>query len=43
MGISTITAARILKGQLKNKPGEETVLSFEKFPFAGLSKASYLY
>lgn len=40
MGISTVTAARILKGQLQNKSGEETVLSFERMPFAGLSKAS---
>lgn len=40
MGISTVTAARILKGQLQNRNGEETVLSFEKFPYSGLSKAS---
>ena len=38
MGISTITAARILEGQLKNKPGEENRLSFDRFPFTALSK-----
>ena len=38
MGISTVTAARILEGQRQGKLGEEHVLSFEKFPFTGLSK-----
>ncbi len=38
MGISTITAARILEGQMQGKAGEEHQLSFERFPFAGLSK-----
>ncbi len=38
MGISTVTAARILDGQLKGKLGEENQLSFGKFPFSGLSK-----
>ncbi|XP_052817651.1 alkaline phosphatase, tissue-nonspecific isozyme-like isoform X2 [Mya arenaria] len=38
MGISTVTAARILKGQLAGQPGEETVLNFEKFPYTGLIK-----
>ena len=38
MGISTITAARILEGQLKGKTGEENRLSFEKFPYSALSK-----
>ena len=38
MGISTVTSARILKGQLQNKTGEESVLSFETFPHVGLSK-----
>ena len=38
MGVSTVTAARILKGQLENKTGEESVLSFETFPYVGLSK-----
>lgn len=38
MGVSTVTAARILEGQLKGMLGEENVLSFGGFPFAGLSK-----
>jgi alkaline phosphatase len=38
MGISTITAARILEGQLNGENGEEHQLSFESFPFAGLAK-----
>ncbi|OWF42955.1 alkaline phosphatase-like [Mizuhopecten yessoensis] len=38
MGVSTVTAARILRGQTQGKPGEETVLEFEKFPNVGLSK-----
>jgi alkaline phosphatase len=38
MGMSTVTAARILEGQLKNKPGEENRLSFDRFPYTALSK-----
>ncbi|MEQ3692227.1 MAG: alkaline phosphatase [Alcanivorax sp.] len=38
MGISTITAARILDGQNKSMAGEENSLSFEAFPFSGLAK-----
>jgi alkaline phosphatase len=38
MGVSTVTAARILEGQLKGKPGEENRLSFEHFPNVALSK-----
>lgn len=38
MGVSTVTAARILDGQMKGLDGEENQLSFDKFPFAGLSK-----
>lgn len=38
MGISTVTAARILDGQRKGKAGEENQLSFDRFPFSGLSK-----
>ncbi|XP_069106350.1 alkaline phosphatase-like [Argopecten irradians] len=38
MGISTVTAARILRGQKQGRPGEETVLEFEKFPHVGMSK-----
>jgi alkaline phosphatase len=38
MGVSTVTAARILAGQLNGAPGEETRLSFEEFPYVALSK-----
>ena len=38
MGISTVTAARILDGQMKGLEGEENQLSFDAFPFSGLSK-----
>lgn len=38
MGISTVTAARILAGQRAGNPGEEHRLSFENFPSTGLSK-----
>ncbi|XP_013109914.2 alkaline phosphatase [Stomoxys calcitrans] len=38
MSISTLTAARILKGQREGRPGEESSLAMEQFPFAGLSK-----
>lgn len=38
MGISTITAARILAGQQAGNSGEENRLSFETFPETGLIK-----
>lgn len=38
MGISTVTATRILKGQLEGKSGEESRLSMETFPYLALSK-----
>ncbi|XP_064650751.1 alkaline phosphatase-like [Lineus longissimus] len=38
MGISTLTAMRILKGQKKGNPGEEERLNFEDFPALGLAK-----
>jgi len=38
MGISTLTASRILEGQLHGKTGEENRLFFENFPNLGLSK-----
>uniref|UniRef100_A0A8C5SC46 Alkaline phosphatase n=1 Tax=Laticauda laticaudata TaxID=8630 RepID=A0A8C5SC46_LATLA len=38
MGISTVTAARILKGQLQQRTGEETILEMDRFPFVALSK-----
>lgn len=38
MGISTITAARFLDGQMKGKSGEDNVLSWEMFPWSALIK-----
>jgi alkaline phosphatase len=38
MGISTLTAARILKGQMAGQTGEEGYLSFESFPHTALVK-----
>ncbi|MCG9696038.1 alkaline phosphatase [Shewanella sp. Isolate11] len=38
MGVSTITAARILDGQLHSNTGEENSLSFETLPHLGLAK-----
>lgn len=40
MGVTTITASRILAGQLTtpNQGGEENLLSFEKFPYLAHSK-----
>lgn len=38
MGVSTVTAARILEGQLKGMQGEENNLSFDTFPYTGMAK-----
>ena len=38
MGVSTLTAARILEGQKAGKSGEEGYLSFESFPYTALVK-----
>ncbi len=38
MGVSTVTAARILEGQMNSKPGEENRLFFETLPYLALSK-----
>ncbi|NXW76947.1 PPBT protein, partial [Hirundo rustica] len=38
MGVSTVTAARILKGQLQHGQGEESLLEMDKFPFVALAK-----
>ncbi len=38
MGVSTVTAARILDGQNRGVDGEGNLLSFERFPFIALSK-----
>jgi hypothetical protein len=41
MGLSTVTAGRILKGQQLGGPGEDYRLTFETFPYVGLSKVLY--
>lgn len=38
MGVTTLTASRILEGQLRGMSGEENRLSFEEFPYTALSK-----
>ena len=38
MGITSITASRILEGQMRGESGEENRLSFEQFPNVALSK-----
>ncbi|XP_062412958.1 alkaline phosphatase, intestinal, tandem duplicate 1 [Sardina pilchardus] len=38
MGVSTVSAARILRGQMKGRSGEETVLAMDSFPYLALSK-----
>jgi alkaline phosphatase len=38
MGVSTVTAARILDGQLRGESGEENLLSFERLPHLALAK-----
>lgn len=38
MGVSTVTAARILDGQRKGRTGEENSLSFERLPHLALVK-----
>lgn len=43
MSIPTVTSARIFKGQLENLTyGEEAALSFDQFPFTGVSKVCFL-
>ncbi len=38
MGVSTVTAARILAGQLRGESGEENALAFERLPYVALIK-----
>lgn len=38
MGLTTITAARILEGQRRGEPGEENLLAFERLPYVALVK-----
>src|SRR5690606_41051938 len=38
MSLTTVAAARILEGQRKGMPGEETLLTWERFPATAFSK-----
>uniref|UniRef100_A0A4W4FR66 Alkaline phosphatase n=1 Tax=Electrophorus electricus TaxID=8005 RepID=A0A4W4FR66_ELEEL len=38
MGVSTVSAARILRGQMEGQYGEETDLTIDRFPYLALSK-----
>ncbi len=38
MSLTTVAAARILEGQRQGKPGEENLLSWERFPATAFSK-----
>jgi alkaline phosphatase len=38
MGLTTVTAARILEGQRRGEPGEENLLAFEELPHVCLTK-----
>lgn len=40
MGMSTLTAARILAGQRRGSPGEETQLAWDSFPAVALARVS---
>lgn len=38
MGVSTVSAARILRGQMEGGSGEEAMLAMDTFPYVALSK-----
>lgn len=38
MSLPTVAAARIMEGQRRGQPGEENMLSFERFPYTALSR-----
>lgn len=40
MGVSTVSAARILRGQMEGGSGEETMLAMDTFPYVALSKVT---
>lgn len=42
MSVPTLAAARVYLGSLQNVSGEELSLSFENFPYSGLSKVGNL-
>lgn len=42
MGVSTVSAARILRGQMEGGSGEETMLAMDTFPYVALSKVTII-
>lgn len=38
MGVSTVMASRLYQGQKEGRTGEDSQLSFEKFPYTALAK-----
>ena len=43
MSLTTLTAARILKGQLLNQSGEDYVTTMDTFPHVGLIKVYFRF
>ena len=43
MDLPTVATARILKGQLEGREGEEDQLCFEEFPHVGFSKVGLIF
>jgi hypothetical protein len=43
MGVSTVTAGRIRKGQINGQLGEDFLTDMEQFPHLGLSKTYVIY
>jgi len=42
MGFASTTSGRILKGQMRNKSGEETRLAMDNFHFTGFAKVKFV-
>lgn len=42
MSVPTFSAARVYMSQLSKEGGEESQVSFEKFPYTGLSKVYFI-
>lgn len=43
MGMTTVTTARILRGQKRGHTGEENELAFDKFEYVALSKVDITF
>lgn len=42
MGVTTVTAGRIRKGQIRGELGEDFITEMEQFPYLGLAKTYML-